>query len=705
MPGYLHINIGNHMYCDIILKNFTQQPLTYQSNDLIDSNKIGYRVIIPFGKNEKLGIVFKLASETSLNPTSIKPCVSICDDYPLIPKNHIVFLEKIARYYHISINELTLLAIPKHAMDASLKMPHQFFIHNPFSANKYHTQAKKVAPNATHWSTLYQKTNRTLLDTLIQSQAIIEAKHQPSKTHDSKLEPLNPEQQTVVSSILASSPSTHLIWGITGCGKTEMYAHLIQHVLNQKQQVLLMVPEIALTPQTVAKIASRIGFEPTPIHSQLSPKMRLSNWHKARHGLAKVIVGTRSALLTPIQNLGMIIIDEEHDDSYRQDGSISFSARDSGVLLGNLLNIPVILGSATPSLESLLNAQKDKYTLHEVRKRYYSGHPKISLVQLKKNEVISETLISRIQDQLSANQHVMLYIGKRGYSRLMACHQCGFQLRCNGCDRPFVQHLGNQLKCHHCDVSEPWVQDCPKCHQAELSPYGAGSQKIAELAETYWPQHPCIRLDSDNSSKLNVSEQLLALENAPATIIVGTQMITKGHDIGRLNTVVVVNIDQGLFAIDFRAEEKLFAELVQVSGRSGRRQETGHVYLQTRSPDHSIFAGLSDPLTFYQHILSQRQSFKLPPYDHLSCIFLFGSEKQLSGLTSLILPTVNDSTVLGPMPFPAGKRKNILCYKVMISNICRIKRDRSFTTIKTFLCQKKHARVRITYQVDSHLST
>jgi primosomal protein N' (replication factor Y) len=248
------------------------------------------------------------------------------------------------------------------------------------------------------------------------------------------------------------------------------------------------------------------------------------------------------------------------------------------------------------------------------------------------------------------------------------------------------------------------VSDCPKCHQTELSHYGAGTQRIMELAQKLWPKHPSIRIDTDNMNTLDAAHTLANLNESRATLIIGTQMITKGHDIDRLNTVVVLNADHGFYATDFRAEEKLFAQLIQVAGRSGRRQTKGHVYIQTQLPNHKMFAHITQPKEYYDYLLEQRQSFCLPPYTYLACIFIHSIPKHMNNISSLSLPTCTNTTILGPMPFNLGKRKNKLCYKIMLTSNCRIQRGQSFYHIMHFLHKNAPTGTQLVGQIDSHLS-
>lgn len=670
------------MYIDVALANFSKATLTYSIDQ--KTSIIGHRVKVPFGKQFKIGIVIDQFTTTSLS-VDIKPIQKVLDTEPLLDQEHIVFLKNLANYYQISLNEIILSAIPNLALKET-----------SITDLRFYTDKKNI-------HSFHHLLCETREDILIKKirQGILLPTQKPNKQlyYSPSLSSLSSKQQEIVNNI---QPIT-LLWGETGCGKTEIYTHLINQALRNNKQVLCLVPEISLTEQMIAKIKKRLGIAPVVIHSLQTPKKRLCHFLKAKHGDAFIILGTRSALLCPIKNLGLIIVDEEHDSAYRQEHPLFFSAKDAAILKANQLKIPIILGSATPSLESLYNAKKGKYHLALLFERYQSTQPKMHLVPMKKHTFISPLLVPIVEKTLNNNNHVMLYIGKRGYSRLIKCHHCGYDVRCQSCDRVLVLHKNQSLHCHHCDLQTPLLVDCPACKMAELSHYGAGSQQIESIAQTLWPNHPVIRVDTDTMSASHASKTLMSLHQAKATLIVGTQMLTKGHDIERLNTVVVINADHGLYAPDFRAEEKLYAELIQVSGRSGRRKEQGHVYIQTEKPAHPLFKGLTAPKQYYEYLLEQRAAFVLPPYTYIGCLFIRGNPTQIQRLLSLSLPQYPSVSIQGPSIFPQGKKKQQDCYHIMVSSQQRVLRNNAFFKLHSWLKERLSTSTFIT-QIDSHLS-
>lgn len=670
------------MYIDVSLPNFTKQPLTYKYTG--NKDILGYRVIIPFGKDHRVGIVVSTAKSTDLN-VEIKEITEVLDQYPLIDSQHLIFLKKLSQYYQISLNELVLASIPKESLKKDCNLDLKW----------YQMDGKTYL-----WHELLSTHRLPTLQKKIRLGEITESNEVANQVSISpNLSILSKEQQEIYDKIAGIS----LLWGQTGSGKTEIYIHLIYQALKKKQQVLYLVPEIALTAQAVNKIEKRLGIKATVIHSLLSSKNKLCRFISIRHGKASIILGTRSALLYPIHNLGLIIVDEEHDNSYRQDQGLFFSAKDAAILKASLLNIPIVLGSATPSLESYYNAINGKYQLFTLE-RYQSILPKITILPRPKDTFISENLIPIVKKELAKNQHVMLYIGKRGYSRLLKCHHCGYELRCDGCDRLLIQHQNNTSLCHYCEKRFPLVTDCQKCKTAELSHYGAGTQRIEELANTLWPNYPTLRIDADQMSSDKASEILTTLSNSKATIIVGTQMLTKGHDIERLNTVIVVDADHQLFAPDFRAEEKMFSELVQVSGRCGRREKQGTVYIQTQMRENKIFSMLNSPKQYYDYLLLKRKEYDLPPYTHIACIFVRAKGKQAKKLLSLPIPNVDQVSILGPDIFPPGKKNGIDCYQIMISTTNRPLRNQVFKRIYHMIKNSLAKNTYLSSQIDSHLS-
>jgi len=691
------------MYLNIALPNFTNKLLTYQTKDA-SYDYLGYRVVVPFGKKQIVGIVISQHSTCSIDKSKIKKIIKPLGTSPLLPPEHITFLKKLADYYQVSMNTLVLKSLPPGIISEDVHCNDDFYE----TALSGHTPAmRKILETIEKPAALYvlmASFRQDMIKKLIYEGCLIKSEAKERLQYKPALSQLNTHQTNALEYLRNAPSLVRLLWGITGSGKTEIYAHLIHDCIKQQKQVLLLVPEISLTPQILLKITERIGIKPITIHSHLSTKQRIAHTLQARYGHAHIIIGTRSALLAPIHNLGLIIVDEEHSDAFRQDAPFFYSAKDAAIIRSALLNIPIVLGSATPSLETIHNVHNEKYNCFKLLSRFHAKSPNIHILPIEKNTIISKQLIPIVNEALNKNQHVMLYIGKRGYARVSSCHHCGFQLRCSGCERLMVKHTDGLMHCHHCEIKEKQPIDCPQCHQAELSHFGAGSQQIAEVATQHWPNHPVVRIDTDSMNTLNAAKALKTLEQSPATIIVGTQMLTKGHDIHRLNTVIVINADHGLYAPDFRSEEKLFAEITQVAGRSGRRDIIGDVYIQTMQPNHHLYMNITNPEAFYQHLFERRKTFLLPPYVHLACLFIVGKKQHLKKINQIIIPKINHTEITGPLFFPPGIKQGKECYKIMITSHCRITRDQAIKYIEAICIGKLPKYVQLLKQIDSHLS-
>ncbi|MEC7030756.1 MAG: primosomal protein N' [Pseudomonadota bacterium] len=695
------------MFLLVALPSFMNTPVTYLApgQDCL----VGMRVKVPFGRSQKIGIVIEHQDTCDLPREKIKPIIDVLDTTPVFLDCHLDFLKRLAKYYQHSINLFILAALPSYLHKNDFDCDPIFYQVAPSSSTQKITSVQSEILSASETPTslfsLLSQYRAQSIHALIDEKRLVPCVAEHNKPNPKPQLPiLSPAQKDCLKYLQQPKPLTKVFWGITGCGKTEVYSHLIANTLKQNQQVLILVPEIALTPQTVQKIASRIGFEPTILHSNQPPKLRALNWLNARHALSSVIIGTRSAILCPIPNLGLIIVDEEHSESYRQDTPFFYSARDAAILRANMLNIPIHLGSATPSLESMLNVEHKKYGLYRLFERFNASPPNIQLVPLEPHQVIAPSLIGIVQKTLDNNHHVMLFIGKRGFSRVSSCQSCGFQHRCEGCDRLLVSHTDQKMHCHHCNITCKKIIDCPKCHQSELSHWGIGSQSLTSHVETLWPNVPNIRIDTDNLTNQEAANTLNALSDQPATIIVGTQMITKGHDIDRLNTVIVINSDYHLYSPDFRSEEKLYCELIQVAGRSGRRNTQGAVYIQTQSPNHPLYQNLGHIEQGYAYLFQKRKQFNLPPYHYMACLFIRGKPNHLKFLQQFRLPSSDSCDVMGPIAFPSGKRRGLECYKIMITSSNRSARDHYLRSLKLVLSPKLNPSISLVCQVDSHLA-
>lgn len=439
---------------------------------------------------------------------------------------------------------------------------------------------------------------------------------------------LNDAQQSAVDSVLAADTySAFLLDGVTGSGKTEVYLRLIESVLARGEQALVLVPEIGLTPQLVGRFRERLGIEPALLHSGLTDLQRLGAWRRAATGNAKLVVGTRSAIFTPLPDLGLVIVDEEHDHSFKQQEGLRYSARDLAIVRAKRVNRPVILGSATPSLEMLAHCRDGNYTHLSLPQRAGGARPprlRIVDTSLAPSEHgLSETLASSIERHLAEEGQVLLFLNRRGFAPTLICGACGHIAECSRCDARMTIHARDQrLRCHHCGSQRPLDDACRECGSV-VRPLGAGTERLEDALRTRYPDRSITRIDSDSTaSKGAMDAALSAATLGQADILVGTQMLSKGHHFPKLTLVGVVNADQGLFGTDFRSDERLAQSIIQVAGRAGREQKQGEVLIQTAFPDHPFWQRLIE--SGYEgvstEVLAERQAADWPPFARLALL-------------------------------------------------------------------------------------
>lgn len=537
----------------------------------------GLRLRVPFGRGEKIGILVALPDNSELPPEQLKPALEVLRDTPPLPPEFFRLCEFASNYYQAPLGEVMLQALPP-----GLKKPR--------AAKRRQLKPKAGKPAAV-----------------------------PA------LPDLNPEQAQAVAAVCASQGyAPFLLHGVTGSGKTEVYLRLIAAALEQGRQALLLVPEINLTPQLEARIRNRFpGVAVAMLHSELAEAAREREWKAAFLGEARIVVGTRLAVFTPLPELGLIVIDEEHDPSYKQQDGMRYSARDLAIYRASSGRLPIVLGSATPSLESWAHAQNGRYTLLRLQERAVTAArlPAIRLVDTRRMNLdggLSPQLLEAIRKRLEAGEQSLIFLNRRGYAPVLSCTACGWVSRCSRCAANMVVHLKDQrLRCHHCGFEVRIPRACPTCGNQDIHPFGRGTQRLEVwLAETF-PQARILRVDRDSAKSRKQWEALLEqIHGGAADILVGTQMLAKGHDFPRLTLVGAVGADAALFAADWRAPERLFAQLMQVAGRAGRADLPGEVIIQTEYPDQPLYGALQahDYPRYAATLLEQRRQAGFPPY-------------------------------------------------------------------------------------------
>src|SRR5690606_30213378 len=454
-------------------------------------------------------------------------------------------------------------------------------------------------------------------------------------------------------------------------GKTEVYLQIMQEVLKQGKQVLVLVPEIGLTPQTISRFQSRFHGNIVLLHSGLNDSKRLQAWQAAQTGKASIILGTRSAIYTPLPNLGLIILDEEHDLSFKQQEGFRYHARDVAMYRAHLESCPIILGTATPSIESYALADSGKMTRLELKQRAgIALMPKIHLIDLKiaqKQNGISQSLIDEIQKRLDKKEQVLVFLNRRGYAPVLICESCAWQAKCPHCDANFTVHRQpyQHLHCHHCGSIHRLPEQCPQCKHTELKPIGMGTGKVEENLQELFPNFEVIRVDRDSTSRVGSWQKIYdKIQKSEPIILLGTQMLAKGHHFPYVTLVAILDIDSGLLSVDFRATERTAQLIVQVAGRAGRGERKGEVYLQTLRPDHPLLNTLIDKdyRHFAKQTLKERQAALLPPFRYGALIRCESKSQEQNQeflqLHAQALRQVSENLIdiWGPIPAPMERK-------------------------------------------------
>lgn len=556
--------------------------------------QVGVRVIVPFGRRTLVGMVAETAKAPSVDIEIVKQVEHILDDLPPMPDDWLRLCRFAAQYYQRPLGEVMLPTLPSPLRKVSAYQGKRS-AGGPVKRN----DARKRAALAT-----------------------VSATPAPE---------LNAAQQLAVQAVTdLQGHKAVLLHGVTGSGKTEVYLKAAQHVLAQGKQVLFMVPEINLTPQLERSLRARLAAIADPealaiLHSGLADGERLRSWLKAQRGQARILLGTRLSIFAPLPQLGLIIVDEEHDTSYKQQEGLRYSARDLAVWRAHDLKIPIILGSATPSLESWHHANRGHYLKLTLSHRARAVElPEIRLVDTRRlalQQGLSPHLITAMQERLQQGQQCLVFLNRRGYAPVLACSSCGWVSQCNRCTAYTVMHRShgsrNLLNCHHCGFRAQVPRSCPDCGDQDLRPMGRGTQRVEEHLAELFPETRIARIDADSTRLKGSAEALFAKVHAgEVDILVGTQMVAKGHDFANLGLVGVLNADSMLFAQDFRAPERLFAQLMQVAGRAGRHTRGGQVIIQTDYPEQSVYQAMvrHDYAGFAEYALAEREAVGLPPF-------------------------------------------------------------------------------------------
>lgn len=666
--------------------------------------QLGNRVVVSFAGRNLIGIIVAISNQSDYPIEKLKAVTNVFDEV-LIDSPSFKLLNFCADYYHYPLGQALISTLPlrlrqiKPAVsrkifayrltenaDMALVSPKKVVMQLMLTAlqSKQEVTESELALISATWRKAIRELTRLNIVTAYEVTAV------KASLPTSAVEPtLNVEQKNAIECVLALTHNFKpwLLYGVTGSGKTEVYIQILQRVLSEKNaqgvgaQVLVLVPEINLTPQLEARFRSRLSqFPLVTLHSNLSESERLQNWLAVSSGAAKIVIGTRLSVFTPMPQLKMIVMDEEHDGSYKQQDGMRYHARDVAMVRAKQLNIPIILGSATPSLETWFNAtnqpaddqktqQKQQYGLLTLAKRAVENAalPDIYCIDIAKSPTengLSPLLVKALQERLTKSEQSLLFINRRGYAPVLHCNACQWVAPCTRCSARLVVHLSQKrLKCHHCGLEQKIPLQCPSCGNADMRPLGHATQRLEQTLQALLPRARIARVDRDSMNNKNALTDLLTqVHNQEIDILVGTQMLAKGHDFPNLTLVGVIDLDGALYSPDFRAGERLFAQLMQVAGRAGRADKAGQVLIQTAFPQHALFNALraQDYASFADELLQERRVMQFPP----TCFF------------ALLRAEANHFSLVGQFLNQALKIANDIKTDVMIYDPIRSQMER-----------------------------
>ena len=696
----------------------------------------GSRVRVPFGRQRLVGVVLASADTSEIAPGRLKPILEVLDPKPVLDAAALELLGWAARYYHHPIGEVLAGALPKALrLGASATGSEERWV-----ATATGTQAcaagepRRAARQRALLEFLLENggaaagaLNERLGSWRDAARALL-ARGWIARTESATERPaqaprvraagpaLLPEQSAAVEAVAASLGryGAFVLHGITGSGKTEVYLRLIERVLGAGQRALVLVPEIGLTPQLLGRFRERFDAPMAVLHSALTDHERLVAWRDAFSGRARIVLGTRSVVFAPVPELGLIVVDEEHDPSFKQhEGGFRYSARDLAVMRARHAAVPVLLGSATPALETLHNVAAGRYALLRLLHRAaQSQPPRLALLDLRTSAVrlgLATPAVLAIERHLAADGQVLVFLNRRGYAPTLLCTACGWIAPCRECDARLTVHLAaGRLRCHHCGADAPLPQRCPQCGFA-VKPVGQGTQRIEETLGTLFPGVIIARLDRDVVRRRGELEEVMRrVSSGEARILVGTQMVTKGHDFPNVTLVVVLNADQGLFSTDFRAPERLAQTIVQVAGRAGRGAKPGEVLIQSEFPDHPLLTSLlAEGYDGFAHAaLAERSQAAWPPFSRLAAVRDSATTAQaalafLTDARKLAHRPPRGVRLLGPVPAAMAKRAGRYHAQLLVESA---ERSRLHEFLDTWLAQvvalKSARRVRWSLDVD-----
>lgn len=668
--------------------------------NMADKIKIGARVKVPFGSRTLEGFVLKKYEKTNLE-YEVKDIIDIVDFESVLNSEMINLGEYIKEKTMSTLTSVYQTMLPnalkaKEGRVIPIKKRVILKINGSLSLTLAQEKYLENFVDGILPKTEGMKISSSITNTLIKKNILVEYEEEVYRLKETvifndKVNELNSEQKEAVKRVVESKNifNPFLLFGVTGSGKTEVYMHVIKSVIEDNKEVIVLVPEISLTPQIIDKFKSRFGDNIAILHSGLSDGEKYDEWRKIVRKEVKIVVGARSAIFAPFENIGAIIIDEEHSATYKQDNNPKYSAIDVAIRRCKTYNCPLLLGSATPSVESFTRAKLGIYNLLYLKNRINNNPPIIKLVDMKEelkknNKIFSSLLISKIEEKLNKNEQVILFLNRRGYSTVLECQECGYVFKCPNCDIPLTHHRNlNKLTCHYCNHQLTKFDICPSCQSKKISHFGVGTEKIELEIKKLFPSARTLRMDVDTTSRKGSHEKIIRqFEEHEADILIGTQMISKGLDFENVTLVGVLNADASLNIPDFRSAERTFQIINQVSGRSGRSELLGEVVVQAFSIDHySIVCAVnSNYELFYEREISLRKQLDYPPFFDLVLIKIKSSDFELGmneGNKIVKLLGKHKVTVLGPTTGMIPKINNVYNIQIIVKckKINEIKED------------------------------
>ena len=720
------------MYADVIIEygnKAVDTLFTYIIPDnLREKIKIGHRVLVPFNNREIEGFVLDISNEFN-SKYELKEISSLCDLEPVLNEEMIILGEKIQKEILCSRISIYQAMLPKalkakHNTNIGIKMNRYITLNisrdealRYIEGCRFAKQKEIISKLLDNDKILLSNVNSSI-NTLIRNGVIKyiyeEVNRYVSKSSGKyRIVKLNSLQEEVVNSVKLEEYNKYLLWGVTGSGKTEVYMELIDRVLKQGKNAIMLVPEISLTPQIVDRFVTRFGTDIAILHSGLSDYEKYDEYRKIINEKVRIVVGARSAVFAPLKNIGIIIMDEEHSNTYKQDNSPRYHARDVAMMRGEYHNAPVLLGSATPSLESFARAGRGVYKLLTLTKRAGGGElPDVQIVDMKSeikkgNFILSELLVKKIKEKLANNEQIILLLNRRGYSSMLTCRDCGNVLKCPNCDISLTYHKSsNTNRCHYCNYSIKNVDKCNVCGSSNIKEYGLGTEKLEEEIVRMFSAR-VVRMDMDTTCKKGMHEKIIAdFGNHKYDILLGTQMIAKGLDFPLVTLVGVINADSSLNVPDFRSAENTYQLLSQVAGRAGRGNLVGEVIIQSYNPEHySItYAKKHDYLSFYKEEMSIRKLLNYPPYYYITLVNISSRNyedgfKEANKIGEYLKRNLDKNTiVLGPSMANVFRINNVYHYQCII----KYKKDLLLNQVLTKLDEiyKSNTKVQILLDVN-----